>query len=168
MERVQDKGWVTFLRLCCCSAAKSCPTLCNPMNCSTPGSSVLHCLLEFAQIHVHWVGDAIQPSHPLPHPFALNLSQHQGLFQWVGSLHQVAKVLELQLQHQTLQWIFRVDFLAVQRILKSLLSLLQHNSKTSIFRCSAFFEVQLYICTWLLKKPVLTTWTFVDKVISAL
>ena len=68
---------------------------------------------EFAQIHVHWVGDAIQPSHPLlsPSPFAFNLSQHQGLFCWVGSSHQVAKVLELQLQHQSLQWIFRVGFL---------------------------------------------------------
>ena len=68
-------------------------------------------LLEFVQTHVHWVGDAIQPSHPLssPSPPALNLSQHQGLFQWVGSLHQVAKLLELQ--HQSFQWIFRTDFL---------------------------------------------------------
>ena len=83
----------------------------DPMNCSTPGLSV-HCqLLEF--IHILWVGDAIQPSHPLssPSPAAFNLSQHQGLFQWVSSLHQVAKVLELQLQHQSFQWTFRVDFL---------------------------------------------------------
>ena len=74
-------------------------------------SPVLHHLLEFAQTHVHWVSDAIQPSHPLlpPLPPALNLSQHQDLFQWVGSSHQVAKVLELQ--HQSLQWILRVDFL---------------------------------------------------------
>ena len=72
-----------------------------------------HHLPEFAQTHIHWVGDAIQPSYPLspPSPFALNLSQHQGLFQWVISSHQVAKVLELQLQHQFFQWIFRVDFL---------------------------------------------------------
>ena len=71
------------------------------------GSPVLQCLLEFAQTHVHWVGDAIQPSHPLTpaSPPALNLSQHQGLFQWVGSSHQVAKVLELQLLHQSFQWI---------------------------------------------------------------
>ena len=64
-------------------------------------------------IHVHWIGDPIQPSHPLPSPSppAFNLSQHQGLFQWVGSSHQVAKVLELQLEHQPFQWIFRVDFL---------------------------------------------------------
>ena len=68
---------------------------------------------EFTQIHVHWVGDAIQPSHPLssPSPPAFNLSQHQGLFKWVSSLHQVAKVLKFQLQHQSLQWIFRTDFL---------------------------------------------------------
>ena len=76
------------------------------------GFPVLHCLLEFVQTHVHWVGDAIQLSHSLlsPSSLAFNLSQHQGLFQWVGS-HQVVKVLELQLQHQSFQWIFRVDFL---------------------------------------------------------
>ena len=80
----------------CCSVAKLCLTLCNPMDCSRPGFPVLHYLLEFAQTHVHWVGDAIQPSHPLSSsPPALNLSQHQGLFQWVGPLHQVDKVLEL-------------------------------------------------------------------------
>ena len=83
------------------------------MDCSTPGFPVLHYLPEFAQTHVHWVGDAIQPSHPLlsPSPSALNLSQHQGLFPWVGSSHQVAEVLEVQLQHQPFQWLFRVDFL---------------------------------------------------------
>ena len=84
----------------------------DPMDCSTPGFPVLHSLPEFAQIHVHWVGDAIQPSHPLSSPSpALNLSQHQGLCQWVSSSHHVAKVLELQLQHQSFQWMFRVDFL---------------------------------------------------------
>ena len=84
-----------------CSVTQSLLTLFNPMDCSTPGFLVLHYLPEFAQIHVHWVGDAIQPSHPLS-PLSLpafNLSQHQGLFQWVGCSHQVAKVLELQLQH---------------------------------------------------------------------
>ena len=72
---------------CCCSAPKSCPTLCDPMDCSTPGFTTLHYLLEFAQTHVHLVGDAIKPSHPLlfPSPPALNLSQHQGVFQWVDS-----------------------------------------------------------------------------------
>ena len=75
---------------CCCSVAQSCPTLCNPMDCSTPGFPVLHHLPEFTQTHVHWVGDAIQPSHPLWPPFSCpHLSQHQGLFQWVGSSHQV-------------------------------------------------------------------------------
>ena len=87
-------------------------TFCNPTDCSMLGFSVLHYLLKFAQTSVHWVGDAIQPSHPLPPPpHALNLSQHQGLFQWVSSSHQVAEVLELQLQYQSFQWIFRVDFL---------------------------------------------------------
>ena len=80
------------LTICCCSVAKSSPALCDPMDCSTPGFFVLHYLLGFAQTRVHWVGDAIQPSHPQPpSPPALNLSQHQGLFQWVSSLHQVAK-----------------------------------------------------------------------------
>ena len=98
---------------CCCSVAKSCPTPCNPTDCSTPGSSVFHYLPEFGQNHVHWVSDSIWLSHllPPPPPFAFNLSQHQGLFQWVGSSHQVAKVLESLLQHQSFQWIFRVDFL---------------------------------------------------------
>ena len=85
----------------------------NPMDCSTPGFPVLHHLLKFAQTHVHWVNDAIQSSHLLSpaSPPALNLSQHQGLFQWISSSHKVAKVLEFQLQHQSFQWIFRVDFL---------------------------------------------------------
>ena len=91
---------------------KSCPTLCDPVNCSIPGFPLLHYLLEFVQTHVHWVVDAIQPSHLLlPSSFVFNHSQLQGLFQWVDSSHQVAKVLELQLQPQSFQWIFRVDFL---------------------------------------------------------
>ena len=99
--------------------------------------------------HVHWAGDAIQPSHPLSSssPPALNLSQ-QGLFKWVSSSYQVAKILELQLQHQSFQWTpspsFRMDWLdllAVQGMLKSLLQ--HHSSKASILGCSAFFTVQL-------------------------
>ena len=88
------------------SVSQSCPTLCDPMNRSSPGLPVHHQLLEFTQTHVHWVGDAIQSSHPLlsPSPPALNFSQHQGLFKWVRSSHQVAKVLEFQLQHQSFQW----------------------------------------------------------------
>ena len=91
---------------------QSCPTLCNPMDHGMPGSPVLHYLPEFTQAHVHWVNGAIQPSHPLspPFPLALNISQHRGLFQWVHSSHQVTKVLEPPLQHQSFQWIFRVDF----------------------------------------------------------
>ena len=87
--------------------------LCHPTDCSTPGLPVHHQLLELVQTHVHAVSDAIQPSHPLssPSPPALNFSQHQGLFQWISSSHQVAKVFECQLQHQSFQWIFRVDFL---------------------------------------------------------
>ena len=82
------------------------------MDCRAPGFPVLHCLPELTQTHVHWVNDAIQPSHPLssPSPPALSLTQHQGLFQWVRSLHQVAKLLKLQLQHQSFQWISRVDW----------------------------------------------------------
>ena len=95
------------------SVAQSCPTLCDPMNRSTPGFPVHHQLPESTQTHVYQVDDAIQPSHPLSSltPLALNLSQHQGLFQWVSSSHQMAKVLEFQLQHQSFQWIFRTDFL---------------------------------------------------------
>ena len=109
-----NTAWLHFCEAaCCCSGAQSCPALCNPIDCSMPGLPVLHHLQEFAQTHIHWVSDAIQPSHPLlsPSPPAFHLSQHQGLFHWVGSSHQVAKVLELQLQHQSFQWIFRVDFL---------------------------------------------------------
>ena len=104
-------------------------------------------LPKFSQTHVHRVGDAIQPSHPLssPSPPALNLSQHQGLLKWVSSSHQVTKVLEFQLQHQSFQWIFRLisfrmdwlHLLAVQGTLKSLLK--HHSSKASILCCSAFF-----------------------------
>ena len=95
------------------SVSQSCPTLCDPMNCTMPGLPVHHTLPEFIQTHVHWVCDAIQPSHPLltPSPPALNLSQHQGLFQWVSSLHQVAKILEFQLQHQSFQWTPRTNLL---------------------------------------------------------
>ena len=92
--------------------AQSCPALGDPMDCSMSGFPVFHHLPELAQTHVHWVGDAIQPSHPLSSPSpAFYLSQYQCLFQWVGSLHQVVKVLKLELQYQSWQWMFRVDFL---------------------------------------------------------
>ena len=131
--------------------------------------------LEFAQTQAHWVYDAIQPSHALsnPSPPTLNLSQDQRLFQWVGSSHQVAKVLEHL--HWSFQRIFRVaffridwlDLLEVQGTLKSLLQ--HHNSKVSILLGSAFFVVQLvhpYIITW--KTIASSIWTFVGKVISLL
>ena len=118
IESVMPSNHLIF---CCChkncrkfsfsSVTQSCPTLCDPMNHSTPGLPVHHLLPEFAQTYVHWVGDTTQPFHPLSPPSApvLNLFQHQGLFQWVSSLHHVAKVLKLQ--HQSFQWIFRTDFL---------------------------------------------------------
>ena len=90
------------------SVAQSCPTLCDTMHCSTPGLPVHHQLPEFIQTHVHWVSDAMQPSHPLlsPSPPIFNLSQYQGLFNGVSSSLQVANILEFQLQHQSFQWIF--------------------------------------------------------------
>ena len=113
---------------------------CNPMDYSMSVSSVLHYLPESAQTHIHWVDDAAQPSYPLlpPSPFAFNFSQHQGLLQWVSSSHQVARLLELKLQHQSLQWIFRIDLLynwpvwspCRQGTLKGLLQ--HHNSKGSL------------------------------------
>ena len=116
-------------------------------------------LPEFTQTHVHWVSDAIQPSHPLSSTSlsALNLPQHQGLFKWVSSLHQVANVLEFQLQHQSnghpglisfrMDWL---DLLAVQGTLKSLLQ--HHSSKASILQCSDFLTVHSHIHTWQLEK----------------
>ena len=135
---------------CCCSLTQSYPTLCDPMDCNIPGSSVHLHLPAFTQTPVHWAGDAIQPPHPLlpPSPPALSLSQHQCLFKWVSSSHLVAKVLEFQLQHQSFQWTPRtdliqnglVDLLAVQGTLKSLLQ--HHSSEVSVLQHSAFFIVQ--------------------------
>ena len=95
------------------SVPQLCPTLCDPVNRSTPGLPVHHQLPEFTQTHAHWISDAIQPSHPLPSPSppAPNPSQHQGLFQSVNSSHEVAKVLQFQLQHQSFQWTPRTDLL---------------------------------------------------------
>ena len=157
------------------SVTQSCPTLFDPMDCSTPGLLVHHQLPEFTQTHVHRVSDAIQPSHPLspPSPPALNLSQHQGLFQWVSSSHQVAKGFAFQLQHQSFQWTFRTDFLEVWLVWScsprdSQESVKHHSSKASILLHSAFFIVQLlypYVTTG--KTIALTRWTFVGKVTSA-
>ena len=138
----------------CCSVVKSCLTLCNPMDCSTPGFPVLHHLLEFAQTHIHGVSDAIPPSHPLSPPSPLNLSHHEGLSQWVGSSHQVVKVmapggtsasasvLPVNIQDWfPLGW---TGWISLQS--KGLSSLLQnHNSKASVLWRSAFLIVQLSI-----------------------
>ena len=140
---------------------KLCPALCNLMDCTTPGFSVPHCLPNFPQTHVHWFNDAIQPSHPLspPSPPVFSLSQHQGLFQWVGSSHHVARVLELQLQHHHFQWIFRIDFLQDWLVWSTCSPRdSQESSPTSqfkniIFRCSAFFIVQLSHPYMAMKKP---------------
>ena len=151
------------------------PAFCDPKDCITPDFPVHHQLPGPAQIHVHWICDAIQQSHPLPSPYSLafTLSQHQGLCIWVSSSHWVAKVLELQPQHQSFQWhsgliSFRMDwFDAVQGTLNSLLQ--HHSSKASIFWCSTFFIVQLshpYMTTG--ETIGLTRWTFVDKVMSLL
>ena len=147
------------------------------MNRSTPGLPVHHQLPESSQTHVYRVSAAIRPSHPLssPSPPALNPSQHQSLFQWVNSLHNVAKVLEFQLQDHFFQWhpgliSFRMDWLdllAVQGTLKSLLQ--HHSSKASILWHSAFFIVQLSHPNMTTGKTiVLTRQSFVDKVITLL
>ena len=159
------------------SVVQSCSTLCNPTDCSTPGFLVHRQLLELAQTHVHWVSDAIQPSHPLssPSPPAFNLSQQQGLFKWVSSSHQVAKVLEFQLQHQSFQWIFRTDILKDELVWspccprESQESSQHHSSKASVLRHSAFFMVHLshlYMTTG--KTIALTRQTFVSKIMFLL
>ena len=134
------------------SITQSCPTLCNTMDCSMPGFHVHHQLLEPAQTHVHWVGDAVQPSPSVlsPSPPAFHPSQHQGLFKWVSSSHQVANVLKFHFSINSsneysglisfkIDW---MDILAVQGTLKSLLQ--YHSSKASILWCSAFFIVQFW------------------------
>ena len=157
------------------SVAQSCPTLCDPMNCSMPGLLVHHQLLEFTQTHVHWAGDAIQPSHPLssPSPPAPNPSQHQGLFKWVSSSHQVAKILSFSFnissssEHPGLIS-FRIDgWISLQS--KGLLRVFCNTTVQKHQFCSAFFTVQLshpYMTTG--KTIVLTTRTFVSKVMSLL
>ena len=147
---------------CCCSVTQSCLTLCDLKDCSMPGLPVFHHLREFAQTHGHWVSDATQSFHHLssPSPSPLNLSQHQSLFQWISSLHQVAKVLELQLQHQSFQYEYS-GFISFR--IAWLISLLSKGlsrvfSSTSVRR-HQFFSAQTFllsssqICTWLLEKP---------------
>ena len=151
---------------------------CNTMDCSTPGFPLFHHLLELAQTHVHWVGDATQSSHPLssPSPPAFSFSQHQALFQWFGSLHQVAKILELQLHHQSFQWIFRTHLLEDWLVWSPCCP---RNSQES---CPTHFKSINSLVFSLLYGPTLTSilisttgktialtlWTFVNKVMSLL
>ena len=109
MHLVKPSKASFFIGIQLSSVAQLCLTLCNPMDYSMPVLPVHHQLPEPTQTHVHCVGDAIQPSHPLLSlsPPAFNLSQHQGLCQWVSSSHQVTEVLEFQCQHQPFQWICR-------------------------------------------------------------
>ena len=145
------------------SVAQSYLTLCDPMNRSTPGLPVHHQLPEPTQTHVHWVGEAIQPFHLLwsPSPPALNLYQHQSLFNWVSSSHQVAKVLEFQLQHSSNEHPglipFRMDWLDLHAV-RGTLKTTWVFSNTTVQK-HQFFGAQLslwsdsYIHTWLLEKP---------------
>ena len=154
-----------------CSVAKLCLILCDPVDCSMPGFPVLHYRFEFAQIHVHWARDAIQPSHPLSSPtLALSLSQHQGLFQrvplpirwwkyWSFSFSISPSNECSELTSFKIDWI---DLPAVQGTLKSLLQ--HHSSKPSILWRSAFFMVQLSHLYMITRKTIaLTIWTFVRK-----
>ena len=144
------------------------------MNFSIPGFLVHHQLLEPIQTQVHRINDAIQPSYPLlsPSPPTYNLFQHQGLFQWVGSLHQVAKVLEFQLKLNDYSGLIsfrndRFDLFIVQGTLKSLLQ--HHSSKTSILQHLAFIIVHFSHPYMTIGKTIaLTRWTFVGKVMSLL
>ena len=131
---------------------------------SKPGFTVLHHFLELAQTHVHWDSDDIQPSPPLssPSPPAFSITQHQSLFQWVSSLHQVAKVLELQLQHQSFQWIFKGRFpLGLTGFISLKSKELSKVFSNTTVQKHQFFDIQpslwfnSYIHTWLLEKPQL-------------
>ena len=162
-------SWLFFKRLftlfispdisvCCCSVTKSCLTLCDPMNYSTSGFPVLHYLPEFAKTHVPWVTNAILPSHPLLLLPAFNLSHHQDLFQRVGSSHQVAKVLELQLQHGPSNEYsglisFRIGLISL--LSKGLSRIFSSTTvwKHQFFSSQPSFWSNSHICIWLLEKP---------------
>ena len=137
-----------------CSVAQSCPTVCDTMDCSTPGLPVHHQLLELTQTHVCRVGDAIQPSHPLSSSSlpAFNLSQHQGLFEWVSSLHQVARVLEFQIQHQKKKAMTKLDSVLKSRDITLLTKV--HLIKPGIF------PVVMYVFMDHKESWVLKNWCF--------
>ena len=159
------------------SVAQSCPILFDPMKCSARGLPVHHQLPEFTQTHIHWVSDAIQPSHPLlsPSPPALNLSQHQGLFKWVTLCIRWPKYWSFSFSispsnEYSGRISFRMDWLNLLAVPGTLKSLHQHHSsKASILRHSAFFIVQfLHPYVTIGKTIALTRWTFVGKVMSLL
>ena len=139
----------------CCSVTQSCLTLCDPMDCSMPGFHVLHYLLEFAQTHIHWVDDSIQPSHPLlfPSPPAINLSQHQGLFKWVGSSHQGAKASALTsvLPVNTQDWspLGWTGWISLQ---SKGLSRIFSNTTVQFFSAQPSLSSNFHIHTWPLEK----------------
>ena len=142
---------------CCCSVAQPYPTLCDPMDCSTPGFPILHHLPELAQTHVHWVGDAIQPSHPLlaPSTPALNFSQHQGLFQWVSYSHQVATGLASALP-MNIQASFPMGLTGLISLQSKELSRVFSNTtvqKHQFFGPQPPLWSNPHIHTWLLEKP---------------
>ena len=159
------------------SVAQSCPSVCNPKDCSTPGLPVHHHLLEFTQIHVHWVGDAIQLSHPLSSLFppAFNLSQHQGLFKWINSSHEVAKVLESAsasvLPKNTQDWSPLGWTGWISSLSKGLSRVFSNTTvqKHQFFGTQFFFIVQLSHPYMTIGKTIaLTRRTFVGKVMSLL
>ena len=154
--------WPTYFVNQFSSVSQSSPTLCDPMDCSTPGLPVHHQLLEFTQTRVHPVGDAIHSSHPLPSPSlpTFNLPQHQDLFQLVSSSHQVAKVLEFQLQHQSFpvniqDWfpLGLTDWISLQS--KGLSRVFSNTTvqKQQFFGAQLSLQSNSYIHTWLLEKP---------------
>ena len=157
---------------------QSCPTLCDLMDCSTPGFSVHHQLPQLAQTHVHLASDTIQPSHPLlfPSPPAFNLSWHQSLFQWVSSSHQVAKILEFQLQHQSFQRTPRADLLqnglvgspCSPRDSQESSLTTQFKSINSSALSFLYNPILTSIHDYWKRTIALTRWTFVGKLISLL
>ena len=142
------------------SVTQSCKTLWDLMDCTTPGLLVHHQLQELAQTYVHQIGNVVQPSHPLssPSPPVFNLSQYQCLFQWINSSYQVAKVLQVQLQHQSFQWIFRTDLRLTGLISFQAKGLSRVFSNTTVQK-HQLFSAKLslwsnsHIHTWLLEKP---------------
>ena len=143
------------------SVAQSCPTLCDPMNCSTPGLPIHHQLPELTQTHIHWVSDAIQPSHPLssPSPPAFDLSQDQGLLQWVSSSYQVAKVLKLvspSILPMNIQDWFLLGLTGLISLQSKGLSRVFFNTtvqKHQFFKAQLSSQSNSHIHTWPLEKP---------------